>query len=90
MTVKKGFVTFFLNVCEQNKYLGVDEYVNLVRNQNKEVVDALAAEGYLCVFVPCFDEACRVEKRNFVNDTKVEEKDQDDEENDIKRKRKSE
>jgi hypothetical protein len=87
MTAKKGFVTFFLNVCEHNKYLGVDEYVNLVRNQNKEVVEAMVEEGYLCVFVPCFDEACRVEKRNFINDTKDEEKDLDDEENEIKRKK---
>jgi len=87
MTAKKGFVTFFLNVCEQNKHLGVDEYVNLVKAQNQVAVDAMAEEGYLCVFVPCFDEACRVEKRNFINDTKAEEKDQDDEENDIKRKK---
>jgi hypothetical protein len=87
MTAKKGFVTFFLNVCEQNKHLGVDEYVNLVKAQNQVAVDALAEEGYLSVFVPCFDEACRVEKRNFINDTKAEEKDQDDEENDIKRKK---
>ena len=62
----------------------------MVRNQNQVVVDAMVEEGYLCVFIPCFNEACRVEKRNFINDTKTEEKDQDDEEIDIKRKRRSE
>jgi hypothetical protein len=88
MTSKKGFVTFFLNIGEHNKHISVDDYINLMKTHNQAAVDVMAEEGYVSVFVPCFDEACRVEKRNFVNDTKSEEKDKDDEENDnIKRKK---
>lgn len=69
MTSKKGFVTFFLNIMEYNKHIGVEEYIKLVKTQNQAVVDELNQEGYICVFVPCFNESCRVQRTNFINDS---------------------
>lgn len=78
MATRKGFVTFFLNINEHNKHVPVDEYINIMKSHNQAAVEAMTEEGYICVFVPCYDEACRVEKRNFVNDTRKVEEDADD------------
>jgi hypothetical protein len=73
----KGFVTFFLNINEYNKHITPEEYINIIRGQNQASVDALEKEGFISVFLACYDEACRVEKRMFIK----EEQDIDDEEN---------
>lgn len=61
----KGFVTFFLNIKDNR--LSIEDYVELIKKQNKENIDLLIEQGYMIIYVPCFDEACRVEKLNFVN-----------------------
>ena len=65
MSEIKGFITFFVNMTEDIK-IGVVEYLDMIKNENQAVIDAMHKEGYVSVFVPCYGEACRVEKRNFV------------------------
>ena len=73
MTGRKGFVTFFLNITENNKDIGMEKYVALVRKENQASIDALAKEGYVCILLPVFDEACRVEKVDILQDEEEEE-----------------
>ena len=69
----KGFVTWFLNVSNN---VSVDDHVEMVKRHNQGNIEALLNEGYISIFVPCFNESCRVEKTNFVtnnnNDTEEE------------------
>ena len=69
----KGFVTWFLNINEDNKHVSVDDYINLVRKHNQETIDSLAKSGYPSMFIPCYKEACRVEKTNFIKEKEEDE-----------------
>ena len=65
MSEIKGFITFFVNITEDIK-IGVVEYLDMIKHQNQVVIDIMHKEGYVSVFVPCYGEACRVEKRSFI------------------------
>jgi hypothetical protein len=77
MVATKGFVTFFLNISENNKTIGMENYVELVRKHNQGSIDALAKDGYVCILLPCANEACRVEKINLVEEDEEDEEDEE-------------
>ena len=62
----KGFVTWFLNISEN---ISVDEHVELVKKHNQTTIETLAKDGYISIFVPCFNESCRVEKTDYISHT---------------------
>ena len=52
MSEIKGFVTFFINITDQVK-VGLEEYIQLQKSINQPVIDAMAKEGYVSMFIPC-------------------------------------
>jgi len=68
MVCIKGFVNFFLNINEHNKHVSIEDYIELIRKHNAASIEILAKEGYLSIFVPCFNEACRVDKVDIIKD----------------------
>jgi len=67
MIETKGFVSFFLNINEHNQHISIEEYIELIRKQNAASIELLSKDGYLSIFIPCFNEACRVEKTDIAN-----------------------
>lgn len=62
---RKGFVVFYLNINNPDT-IKVDDFIDLVRRQNSPIIAKLASEGYDSMFVPCFNEACRVERIDII------------------------
>lgn len=61
----KGFIVFYLNLNHDNT-MTMENYIDLAKSHNTQLFAKLAEEGYPTLFVPCFDEACRVEKIDLV------------------------
>lgn len=78
--MRKGFVTFFLNINASNKEMGldVDTYIELVRRQNEASIKILAEDGYESIFLPVFDEACRVEKTDIIQNVSKDDEEEDE------------
>jgi hypothetical protein len=63
--MKKGFIVFYINYFPEQGQ-NVDDTINLIRNQNKALLDKLKEDGeYDVMFVPTVKEASRVEKVDF-------------------------
>lgn len=72
MPENKGFVVFFVNINEKNQsQISLEEYINLIRKYNAETIDVLGKQGYPSLFMPCFDEACRVQKIDIDSDAEL-------------------
>jgi hypothetical protein len=59
---RKGVVIFYLNIKKEATPLTFDDYVALLMRHNSAVIEQLKQDGYSTMFVPTFEEACRVEK----------------------------
>ena len=70
----KGFVTWFLNMTKDSNpiNMSIDEYVEVVRRHNQASIDSLLKDGYVSIFVPCHNEACRVELTDFIKPEELE------------------
>lgn len=63
--MKKGILMFYINYVPDSG-VTVETTIDLIRNQNKELLDKLKAEGnYEVCFVPTIKEATRIEKVDF-------------------------
>ncbi len=62
---RKGFVVFYLNINNPDT-IKMDDYIDLVRRQNSSIIAKLEKDGYDSMFVPCFNEACRVERIDII------------------------
>lgn len=65
--MKKGILVFYINYFPDSGQK-VEDIINIVRQQNKDLIDKLEGNGegdYKVMFVPTTKEASRVEKIDF-------------------------
>jgi hypothetical protein len=60
----KGFVIFYVNHSPANGD-NIETMFNVIKTQNKELLDKLKNGGYDIMFVPTMQESTRVEKIDF-------------------------
>lgn len=65
----KGIITVYINLKKTQKIdvsAQIDSIMTSVKEHNASLIQAVEKEGeYLVMFVPCFEEATRIEKIDF-------------------------
>jgi len=57
----KGIIVFYINFHPEHNQ-DINQLINIVKEQNKDLFAAIAEMEYRFMLIPCTKEACRVEK----------------------------
>lgn len=65
----KGIVVFYVNVNPEHfEFIKPQEMIDMVRENHVENIQNIKNNGWDIMFVPCINEASRVEKISLMND----------------------
>ncbi len=66
MSETKGFIVVYVNINDTTKInTTIEECINISRKQNENLIKKFADDGYETLFMPCFNESCRVNLIKF-------------------------